>query len=41
MIGKIVKKLKWVMRTNELSRTKGKHCHGKRIGLVMSNNRGI
>ena len=41
MIGKIVKEMKWVMGTNESSRTKGKHCHGERISLVMSKGRGI
>ena len=33
--------MKWVMGTNESSRTKGKHCHGKRISPKMSKNRGI
>ena len=41
MIGKIVKGMKWVMETNKLSRTKGKHRHEKRISLMMSKNRGI
>ena len=41
MIGKIIKEMKWVMRTNESARTKGKHCHGKEIGLKMSKDRGI
>ena len=41
MIGKIVKKMKWVMRTNESTKTKGECCHGKRISLMMSKNRGI
>ena len=41
MIGKIVKDIKWVMRTNESSRTKGECCHGKKIGLKMSKDRGI
>ena len=41
MIGKIVKEMKWVVRMNESSRTKGKHCHGKEISLMMSKNRGI
>ena len=41
MIGKIVKEMKWVMRTNESAKTKGKHHHGKRIGLKMSKDRGI
>ena len=31
MIGKIVKEMKWVMRTNESARTKRKRCHGKGI----------
>ena len=38
MIGKIVKDMKWVMGTNESSRTKGKHHHGKGIGPKMSKN---
>ena len=41
MIGKIIKEMKWVMGMNESSRTKGKHCHGKRIGSMMSKDRGI
>ena len=41
MIGKIVKEMKWVMGTNESAETKGKHCHGKGIGPIMSKNRGI
>ena len=41
MIGKIVKEMKWVMRMNESSRTKGKYCHGKRISPRMSKDRGI
>ena len=41
MIGKIVKEMKWVMRMNESSKTKGKHCHGKGIGPMMSKNRVI
>ena len=41
MIGKIIKEMKWVMRTNESAKTKGKDCHGKRIGPMMSRNRGI
>ena len=41
MIGKIVKEMKWVMRTNESAETKGKYCHGKEISLKMSNDRGI
>ena len=40
-IGKIVKEMKWVMRTNESSGTKGKGCHGKGISLKMSKDRGI
>ena len=40
-IGKIVKEMKWVMGTNESSRTKGKCRHGKRISLKMSKDRGI
>ena len=40
-IGKIVKEMKWVMRTNESSRTKGKCHHGKRISLKMSKDGGI
>ena len=41
MIGKSVKEMKWVTRMNESSRTRGKCHHGKRIGLVMSKDRGI
>ena len=41
MIGKVVKEMKWVMRTNELARKKGKCCHGKGISLMMSKDRGI
>ena len=33
--------MKWVMGTNESSRTKGKHRHGKGSGLMMSKDRGI
>ena len=40
-IGKIVKEMKWVMRTNESAETKGKHRHGKEIGPEMSKDRGI
>ena len=40
-IGKIVKEMKWVMRTNESAETKGKCCHGKKISLGMSKDRGI
>ena len=40
-IGKIVKEMKWVMRTNESARIKGRRRHGKRISLVMSKDRGI
>ena len=41
MIGKIVKEMKWVMRTNESSRTKGKCHHEKGISPKMSKDRGI
>ena len=41
MIGKIVKEMKWVMRMNKSSRTKGKCCHGRRISLMMSKDRGL
>ena len=41
MIGKIIKEMKWVMGTNESSRTKRKCRHGKKIGLKMSKDRGI
>ena len=41
MIGKIVKEMKWVMRTNESAKTKGKYCHGKEISSRMSKDRGI
>ena len=41
MIGKIVKEIKWVMRMNESSRTKGQCHHGKEIGPRMSKDRGI
>ena len=41
MIGIIVKEMKWVMGMNESARTKRKHRHGKRIGPMMSKNRGI
>ena len=41
MIGKIFKEMKWVMRTNESARTKGKHHHGKGISPKMSKDRGI
>ena len=40
MIGKVVKEMKWVMRTNESARTKGKHHHGKGNSPMMSKNRG-
>ena len=33
--------MKWVMGTNESADTKGKCCHGKKIGLKMSKDRGI
>ena len=36
MIGKIVKKMKWVMRMNESAEIKGKCHHGKKIGPKMS-----
>ena len=41
MIGKIIKEMKWVMRTNESARTKGKCCHVKGISLKMSKDKGI
>ena len=41
MIGKIIKEMKWVMGTNESSRTKGNCRHGKGIGPRMSKDRGI
>ena len=41
MIGKIVKELKWVMRTNESAEIKGKCRHGKGISLRTSKDRGI
>ena len=41
MIGKTVKEMKWVMRMNESAETKGKCCHGKRISLRMSKDRGV
>ena len=41
MIGKIVKEMKLVMRTNESSRKKGKCHHGKGFSLKMSKDRGI
>ena len=41
MIVKIVKEMKWVMRTNESAETKGKHRHGKGISSKMSKDRGI
>ena len=40
-IGKIVKEMKWVMGTNESSRTKENRRHGKGIGPKMSKDRGI
>ena len=40
-IGKIVEEMKWVMRTNESSKTKEKCCHGKGISPKMSKDRGI
>ena len=41
MIGKIVKEMKWVMRTNESAETQGKCHHGKGISPRMSKDRGI
>ena len=41
MIGRIVKEMKWDMGTNESAETKGKCCHGKEIGLMMSKDRGM
>ena len=41
MIGNIVKKMKWIMGMNESAKTKGKHCHGKGISLMMSKDSGI
>ena len=41
IIGEIVKEMKWVMGMNESPETKGKHCHGKEISLMMSKDRGI
>ena len=41
MIGKIVREMKWVMRTNESAETKGKRCHGKGIGPKRSKDKGI
>ena len=41
MIGTIVKEMKWVMRTNQSTGTKGKSCHGKKISPKMSKDRGI
>ena len=41
MIGKIIKEMKWVMRMNESARIKGKHHHGREIGLKINKNRGI
>ena len=40
-IGKIVKEMKWVMRTNESAGTKGKCRYGKGISPKMSKDRGI
>ena len=40
-IGKIIKEMKWVMGTNESSRTKGNRHHGKGIGPRMSKDGGI
>ena len=41
MIGKIVKEMKWVIRTNESVETKGKYHHGKEISPRMSKDRNI
>ena len=41
MIGKIIKEMKWVMRTNESARKKGKCHHGKGISPKMNKDRGI
>ena len=41
MIGKIIKEMKWVVGTNESSRTKGECRHGKEISPMMSKDRGI
>ena len=43
MIGKIIKEMKWVMGTNESSRTKGESCHGKcqGYGLQLTGTRGL
>ena len=38
-IDKIVKEMKWVMRTNESAETKGKCHHGKGISLRMNSDR--
>ena len=40
-IGKIIKEMRWVMRTNESAETKKKCYHGKRISPRMSKDRGI
>ena len=40
-IGKIVKEMKWVMRTNESAEKKGKCHYGKGISPKMSKDRGI
>ena len=41
MIGKIVKKMKWVMGMNESAKTKENHRHGKEISPMMSKDGGI
>ena len=41
MIGKIVKEMKWVIRTNESAGIKEKCHHGKGISPKMSKDRGI
>ena len=40
-IGKIIKEMKWVMRTNESAKTKRKCRHGKEISLKMSKGKSI
>ena len=41
MIGKILKEMKWVMRTNESAKTKGKCRHGREVSPRMSKDRSI
>ena len=41
MIGKIIKEMKWVMRTKESAETKGKCHHVKGISRMMSKDRGM